>query len=187
MEKFIDFINSYIKPDEVEVDAIIKTCRIKSYKKDAFLLRKGQIARNFVYLKKGSIRFYKKEKNRETTIWVAFEDNLGFEMTSYFTQKPTELYLQALEEVEVYVIDREEVERMLKTLPIWQEFYRKLWEETIIYMIERIMSLLEDSAEVRYEKLLKEYEYLHRVAVKDIASFIGIAPGSLSRLRSKIR
>ena len=174
MEKFIDFINSYIKPDEVEVDAIIKTCRIKSYKKDAFLLRKGQIARNFVYLKKGSI-------------WVAFEDNLGFEMTSYFTQKPTELYLQALEEVEVYVIDREEVERMLKTLPIWQEFYRKLWEETIIYMIERIMSLLEDSAEVRYEKLLKEYEYLHRVAVKDIASFIGIAPGSLSRLRSKIR
>ena len=187
MEKFVDFINSYVKPDKDELAAIIRTCKIKSYKKDSFLLRKGQVARNFVYLKKGSIRFYKKEKNRETTIWVAFEDNLAFEMTSYFTQKPTELYLQALEEVEVYVIRREEVESMLKTMPVWQEFYRKLWEETIVYMIERLMSLLEDNAEVRYEKLLKVHKYLHRVAVKDLASFIGIAPGSLSRLRSKIR
>ena len=72
-------------------------------------------------------------------------------------------------------------------MPIWQEFYRKLWEETIVYMIERILSLLEDSAETRYEKLLKEHGYLHRVSVKDLASFIGIAPGSLSRLRSKIK
>ena len=114
MEKFVDFITSYVKPDKDELAAIVKVCQKKSYKKDAYLLRKGQVAQHFVYLKKGSVRFYKKEKNRETTIWVAFEDNLAFEMTSYFVQKPTELYVKALEDVEVYIIRKEEVEKMLK-------------------------------------------------------------------------
>ena len=108
-------------------------------------------------------------------------------MSSYFTQKPTELYVQALEEVEVYVIARKDVEQMLKNMPVWQEFYRKLWEETIVHMIERIMSLLKDNAEVRYDKLVKDHDYLRKVPIKDLASFIGIAPGSLSRLRSKTK
>ena len=187
MKKFIDFIHKYVQPKEDELATIIGCCHIKSYKKDALLLCKGQVAQNFVYLKKGAIRFFKKDKGRETTIWVALDDNLAFEMTSYFTGRPTSLYLQAIEDTEVYVIDRKNINKMITTMPVWQEFYRKLWEETIVLMIERITSLLEDSAAKRYERLLTESEYPGRVPLKDLASFIGIAPGSLNRLRSNIR
>ena len=187
MQQFVNFIRDYVPLSADELSAISRKCKLRSYRKDAFLLQKGQVAQDFIYLKKGSVRFYKKEEARETIIWIAFADNLAFEMSSYFTQKPTELYVQALEEVEVYVIARKDVEQMLKTMPVWQEFYRKLWEETIVHMIERIMSLLKDNAEVRYDKLVKDHDYLRKVPIKDLASFIGIAPGSLSRLRSKTK
>jgi len=80
-------------------------------------------------------------------------------------------------------IDKQEMEKLYKEFPAWQEFGRKIWETMAVRMIDQIISFQTLSAEERYLEFMKTPELIQKVPVKQIASFLGITPNALSRIR----
>ncbi len=76
---------------------------------------------------------------------------------------------------------------MYKIYPTLQEMMRKFWEDVILHLLERFTALQRDSAEVRYLNLLNQPDLLQTIPQKYLASFIGVTPTSLSRIKKNIR
>ena len=79
------------------------------------------------------------------------------------------------------------MDSLYKQLPAWQEFGRKTWEQMSVRMINQIISFQTLSAEDRYLEFMKNPDLIQRVPVKHLASWLGITPNALSRIRKNIR
>jgi CRP-like cAMP-binding protein len=96
-------------------------------------------------------------------------------------------YLQAIEDSEIWYLPKTELLQLYKTHPVMQEMMRKFWEDAVLNLIERFTALQTDSAEKRYLDILHKPPYIQKIPQKYLASFIGVTPTSLSRIRKKIR
>jgi hypothetical protein len=79
------------------------------------------------------------------------------------------------------------MEQLYKQFPSWQEFGRKIWENNFLKLVEGVIGFQSFTAEERYLSTMQESEFLQRVPLKHLASFLGVTPSSLSRLRKSIK
>lgn len=123
----------------------------------------------------------------ELTVWIAFPDYFGSEVQSFISGQPSRFFLQAIEDTELYVLPKSSLVACYQTLPRTQEMVRKIWEEGIVHIIDRMIYLQSEPAEKRYLDLIKDPDYLKLIPQKYLASYLGVTPTSLSRIRKKIR
>ena len=106
---------------------------------------------------------------------------------SALTQKPSTLYIEALEDTDVYFIDNQELEKLYAAIPKFERYFRILAQNRFIALQDRINGELSATAEERYLDLLDRYPTLpQRVPQQYIASYLGIQPPSLSRIRKNL-
>lgn len=180
-------ICKYITPTEAELNSITSKFKTKIITKDRLLLRSGQISNEFMFVKQGCLRiFWEKENGKEITNWFVFDNEFFCELNTYIPQKPTYCNVQAIEETTLYYITRDEITLLFKTVPIFETFFRKFWEEIITFMLDGIVSFQSETAEERYRKMMKRPELMQRIPLKYLSSLLGITPTSLSRLRKQI-
>jgi CRP/FNR family transcriptional regulator, anaerobic regulatory protein len=155
-----------------ELDFVMTHFRIKSVEKGDYLLHENRICRDLSIVKSGC---FKVTHHSDTIIWFAFENMPITEMQSFITQSPTAFSIQAIENSEVFTIDYETLQQLYNKFDSFKMFGLRFTERILAKTISRATSLQFDSPEIRYLKLFQ-----------DLASYLGVTPNSLSRIRSRI-
>lgn len=180
------FFNDYVPLPDVELDDIVSKFKKKKIKKNEFLLMQGEICKDLIFVQNGCLRLYYLQEDVEVSVWFALKHSSAIEIYSFISETPTNNYLQAIEESEILYLPKTELNKLYQSHPKMQEMMRKFWEDVILHLLERFTALQRDSAEQRYLDLLNKPELLQTIPQKYLASFIGVTPTSLSRIKKNI-
>ena len=187
MKGLSDFIKSKIKIEPSDLDIILSYFKTRQVKKGQLILKRGQIAQQYFYINSGALRFFFGEFEEQLTAWLVFQGEFFTEISSLNPQKPTRFNIEAIEDTELIYIDMIDMDRLYKQFPSWQEFGRITWEAMAVRMIDQILNFQTLSAEERYVNLISDAKVAQTIPVKHIASYLGITPNALSRIRKHIK
>lgn len=156
--------------------------------KGQFLLREGEVCRQFFYVEKGLLRYYSiDKKGKEHIIQFAPEGWFVGDRESQFFNRPSQFFIQALEDSDVAMIDEDLICTISKADETFGLFSNQLLHNHIRQLQHRINMLLSATAEERYLDFIKIYpDILLRVPQTLVASYLGITPESLSRVRKDL-
>ncbi|NBP69474.1 MAG: Crp/Fnr family transcriptional regulator [Cytophagia bacterium] len=156
-------------------------------KKGEFLLRAGEVCDHITFINKGLFRTYMIINDDEVTSNFAFEGNYITEYTSFVSRQPTIDNIVAMEDAEILQMSYNDIQIAYDKAPVWQKFGRLMAEYVLTFISSRNKSLLFNTPEERYLKLMKERpKVIERIPQHYIASYLGIKPESLSRIRKRL-
>lgn len=161
----------------------------KKIRKNQYLLQEGDVAKYAAFVEKGALRAYSvDEKGTEHIIQFAFEGWTISDMYSYMTGEPATYNIDALEDSELVLLNKSAQEEILQRVPEYEEYIRLQLTGAFMSMQKRITSMLSLTLEERYIQLTQLYPSLvQRVPQRMIASYMGLTPETLSRVRRKIK
>lgn len=155
--------------------------------KGTFLSKKGQIDDNLYIAEKGIIRFYSVIADKERTNWFCTEGMTAFTSLSFFAGKPSNEYLELLEDSSIYYISKKALEKLYQRNVEIANIGRKIAEEYCLEFEHRVAVLHTQSAQEKYKTLITQTpEIIQRVSLGSIASYLGVTQETLSRIRRKV-
>ncbi|MEC5142811.1 Crp/Fnr family transcriptional regulator [Chitinophaga sp. 212800010-3] len=158
-----------------------------SFKTGSLLSEAGKTANAIYFLETGIVRVFTIHEGREISLDFAFPGTFSTSYASFITQQPAEVSLQAVTPVEGYVCYYHDLQALYRHSPQSEKIGRLIAEQQYLRKFNRELSFLRYSAQERYLQLLKEYpQVVQHIPVKHIASYLGIEPESLSRIRKNI-
>ena len=187
MENIIfDFISKYITLSEEEKKEFILLNTFKSFKKGTVLLKEGELSDECYFILEGCIRIYYLVEGEEKT--TEFYTELeGINPHCVVDKKPSSYYIACVEDCILTVGNPEMEAIMFEKFPKFEILFRKLTEELFVKQQINFDSFKTSSPEQRYLNLLQSRpDLIQRVPQHQLASFLGIIPQSLSRLRARI-
>ncbi|TXE07360.1 Crp/Fnr family transcriptional regulator [Gelidibacter salicanalis] len=186
--KLIKYLSSNLGIDEAELLVLIAEYPIKKVKRDEFLLRANEFSKHTFFIEKGLLRQYSIDsKGKEHTISFAPENWFVSDRESVYFNSSSAYFIQAIEVSEIVMIDQAFINLLSEKLPRFTEFNNKLLHNHIRHLQNRIHMLLSSNAEERYLEFVKMYpDILLRVPQTMVASYLGITPESLSRVRKEL-
>lgn len=160
----------------------------KKIRKRQFFLQEGDVCKYLGFVSKGCLRSYSvNDKGEEHIIQFAVEDWWISDLKSFSTNQPATYNIDALEDSELLLIDKSSYEKLCLAVPKLEHYYRVLLENSNSAAMTRISDLISIPAEERYLKFLELYPTIvQRVSQNQIASYLGITPQSLSRIRKEL-
>lgn len=182
------YLSSNLGINDQEILAIIENCTIKNVKKDEFLLNADEYCKHTFFVEKGLLRQYSiDEKGKEHILSFAPENWFVTDRESAYFNKPSVYFIQALEDSTVVLLDENFLHLLSEKIENFTDFNNKLLHNHIRHLQTRINLLLSASAEDRYLQFIKMYpDILLRVPQTMVASYLGITPESLSRVRKEL-
>lgn len=185
---FEDFIQANINIDADILNLIGTQERRLSFKAGEYLLQSGEICRNAFYVEQGLLRYFSIDsKGKEHILQFAPEGWFISDRESALSKKPSEYYIEALEDSQVVVIEDDYLRDLAEKYHAFAPFYYKLLQRHIRSLQNRVNQLLSFTAEERYLDLIRIYPDIQmRVPQMMIASYLGITPETLSRVRKEI-
>ncbi|WP_300664863.1 Crp/Fnr family transcriptional regulator [Fluviicola sp.] len=161
---------------------------VKEFKKDAFLLSPGQICERALFVEKGLVRLYSiGQDGKEHIVQFAPENWFIGDRESIYFRQPSTYYMDAIEDSTVILFDQHFVETASEISPEFRMYNEYLLQNHIRQLQNRINLLIGSSAEKRYLEFIRLYPDLTlRVPQWMIASYLGITPESLSRVRKEL-
>ncbi len=172
-----------LTPDEADrFTSIIKT---RTLRKRQYLVQAGDVFRYECFVNKGALRIYHIDNNgQERIVNFAFEGWWTGDMYSFLSGQPALYNVDALEDCELLMIEKNNLEQLYIDIPKFDRFFRILLQNAYIAMQRRISDGMSLSAEQRYIDFLNRYpQFEQRLTLRQIASYLGITPESLSRIR----
>lgn len=184
MEKLREFIEQYASLTDADWAEVQGRAQRRNVAKNQFYLRPGQVNGEFIVIERGTLRVFRTAADgQEFTAWLAVAGQSFCDLASFRDQRPTRLSVQALADTSLITLSYTNMQELYQTMPVWQEFGRKLWEDVSVNLIDTILSFQAEPGEVRYERLSNQHTLLQSAPLKYIAEFLGITPHTLSRLR----
>ena len=170
--------------EEERLTAIIKMVRVK---KRQFIIQPGFVCQHRFYIVKGAFRvYYLDDKGKEHTVSIGVEDWFVSDFYSYVSQTPADLYAEALEDGIIYQMSYQDIEPLCKEIHSLSEYFRLTTERAFAFSRRRVISNISKSAEERYEEYAAKYpQIVNRVPQYVIASYLGVSPEFLSKIRSR--
>ena len=186
-EQLILAIKSIINLTPQEVDTINKLFKKKEYKKGDYFLAEGQVCKQAGFIVKGLIRYYINHDGEEKTYSFGQENNFVCNYESFVPQAPSTKIIQALEDCEILQISHSDLQLFFKSIAQGERFGRLVIEQVFMQLLQDLSSFYTDTPEYRYGQFIKKYpDLLQRVSQYHIASYVGVKPQSLSRIRKRI-
>jgi len=187
-ERILKNVSRFIKLTPEEARYFVSILKHKKIRKRQYLVQEGDIARFEYFVNEGCLRtFHTDDKGMEHNVQFSIEDWWTGDMYSFLTQTPGKYNIVAIEDSDLFSIDSEALELLYTKVPKFERFFRHLLQNAFVALQERILSGMSESAEERYLNFRKKYSEMDkRIPQNQIASFLGITPESLSRIRKQL-
>ena len=187
-KSFIDAIKSLTNIPIKYIEELEHLCKSKQIKKGEYFIRAGEVPEKFGFNLNGLFRYFYIDNNgNEFTKGFCPENNFVISYSAMIQNRESYFYIEALEDSSIMVINYNDWQKILNNNIDLNLLKTAILEKVYIIKENREKELLLDSAEIRYKIFLKEYPNLEkRVKQYHIASYLGITPESLSRIRAKL-
>jgi len=180
-------IQNVIRLNQAEIDIVKSLFKEKFYKKGDYFLEEGRICKQVGFVAKGLVRYYINHDGEEKIYDFSQENEFVCNYESFLTQVPSSKNIQALEDSIVFVISHADLQLFYANVREGERFGRIAIEAVFVKLLQDISSLYAETPELRYERFLKNHADLQqRISQYHIASFVGVKPQSLSRIRKRI-
>lgn len=186
IEKFINHLHQRLPLNSEEEELLRQTLTVKRFDKGDFILQEGSISNAFYFNLSGFVRLFYVKNAAEKTAYFYSEGTFISAYESFVKRRPTAFNLQATEATALVEITLEASGKLLHFSPKFDALARMIMEEELITNQKIIAQLLTLSPEERYLQLLHEQpEIFQKVPQHNIASYIGVQPESLSRIKKR--
>ena len=184
-ELILQNISRYIQLTPEEASYFTSLLKERKIRRKQFLLQEGDISRYENFVTQGCLRTYQiDQKGQEYIVQFAVEDWWIGDMNSFLRQKPSKYNIDALEDSVVLSIEKTAMDELYIKVPKFERFFRHLLQNAFIALQERIASNISETGEERYMQFRSKYaSFEERIPQRMIASFLGLTPESLSRIR----
>lgn len=190
MEKFQQFlrlIDYYAPLDNEEIEFLREEIPVRTYLKNEFLLQEGQVCRTIFFVLKGCVRLFYNVNGVDKTAFFYTEGRFICAGESYTFGTPARENLQAVEEVELMFFEKDLLDKLLRRSSKFEVMARIATEDELLAYQRMIASFVTKNAEERYVELIaNQGDLFLRVPQQYIASYLGISPETLSRIKRRI-
>ncbi|MQS53146.1 Crp/Fnr family transcriptional regulator [Companilactobacillus mishanensis] len=185
MEK-IDIENFWNK--NFQAEDIQKYLTTKEVPAKTTLLYEGDVADNIFIVDKGSLRLWNNDDGNDITMQFFFENQIVASFESLYGDQPSNFSIESMEDTKLRILKKSDFERIINNKPEMREFFTQMICKRFIDYTHYFLSRIKENPRDRYGELVaKEPKILKRVPQYYIASYLGITPVSLSRIRNKIQ
>jgi CRP-like cAMP-binding protein len=186
IEKMLSHIEALIKLNESEKEYFLSLLKFKRVRKRQYILQTGDVCRYETFITKGCLRSYTVDDDDvEHVVMFGTENSWIEDGLSLSTGSPSAINIDALEDSEIFQIDKSSLEELYKKIPAFERFFRIKFQQAFIAEQQRVICNFTKSAQDRYLTFLERFPNLeHRISQRQIASFLGITPQFLSQVRS---
>jgi CRP-like cAMP-binding protein len=158
----------------------------EKFPKHHILHESGKVCNDMYMITSGIARVFYYQEDKDITCHFAAEQEIITTIDSFIQRKKSKYNIEALEDLEVFKISHSDLEKLFHSNPKYERLSRLFLQQIYIDLVERVDDLQLHTAHERYEMLLnKNPSLFQRVASKHIASFLGMTPETLSRVRTK--
>lgn len=178
-----------ITPLNEEDFAYFKTLFVvKKLRKRQYFLQEGDVCKYQAFVVKGLLRSYKvDEKGSEHILQFASEGWWMADLSSYLTNEPSFLNIDALEDVELLLLTKPSWEQAMNKIPALEHYFRIIIQNHLVATQKRLLQSLAETAEEKYNRFLATYpECVQRVPQHMVASYLGVSRETLSRIRKQV-
>lgn len=171
-----------------DLEQIMASFELKSYKKNDFVLKEGKISQHIGFVESGMFQYYVLIDGEERTTYISIENTFFSSVLSFVSETPALENVRALTDSSMSLISRVQLKRLVNDMPRFKDFYINLLESTVCGIDASRHDLIVLTAEQRYAKMLKDEPYLlQQIPLQHLASMLGVTPRHLSRIRNNIR
>lgn len=185
-DELVAFLSRHIEVSDALAAALRKSDLVKSFPRGSFLLREGEVARKAFFILRGCVRSYVLKDGDDRTVDFFIEEDAVLPL-GYGTSVPSEHFLECLEDTVAVVSSPDQEERMLAEYPELKEVCLAMSEFMAARLQASLARFRTSSPQERYVDLARRRpDLLQRIPQYQIASFLGVKPESLSRIRRRL-
>lgn len=187
-ELILKNISKHLLLSDEEVNYFTSLLKAKKLRKKQFLLEEGEVCIHECFVNRGCLRMYSLNDNgHEHILQFATTDWWIGDQYSFITGLPSAYFIDTLEESEVLLIEKNNLEQLYVQVPKFERFFRIAFQNSYVALQRRILSGLSQTAEEKYLDFVNRYPDLEqKIAQHQVASYLGITPESLSRIRKQL-
>jgi CRP-like cAMP-binding protein len=190
IQAVIDYWNGIYEMPEALVNDICSLVKVQTYQKGDRLLVPGKVSNYASFILEGLVKsFYTKDDGvTEVVTKFLYEETIITSIFSFYSRQPGNEYIVALEDTTVASLHYDSMQELLKNHPVFNAIIRVTTERYLFFLEVELSNMRKPLAEDRYQFFLKHFPHLlQRLALKDIASYLGMTMETLSRVRGRYR
>ncbi len=189
MQKFRKYLASFVDITDSDWKLFSSKLKYQAIPKKTVFLQLGAIENTISFVETGAIRLFipKEEEDKEVTFGFSFEGELISAYDSFLTREPSLYQLETLADTTLWSISHSDLQQIYDVTRIGDRIGRFTSERLFLIKSKREQSLLNETPDERYRNLLKDRpDLITQIPLKYIASYIGVTPQALSRVRKRI-
>ncbi len=187
-EKLINYFSKITSLTPEEVKGLTADMLIKNFKKGRFLVKEGELSEDTYFILEGCVRQFKIVEGNDITLNFFTEEQWIISLENFETKLPSNYNLICVEDTTVVIGNEQKAQALFKQHPRFETVSRQIMEAVFLEQQKVMTSYLTDTAEQRYLKLLESRpDIFQRFPQYDIATYIGVKPETLSRIRKKLQ
>lgn len=188
IQPLIEHFKNYLPLEDIEINELSARATFKRIKRRQLILNEGDVCNCYTFVVEGCFKMYKVDnQGKEHNLQFAIENNWIADLGSFYSEQPSELYIEAVENSQVIQIKKEDMLYFFTNFHKFDRNFRVLVENAFIQMQRRVLQNISSTAEERYLDFLEKHPNLfNRISNVQIASYIGVTPEFLSKIRKEI-